>query len=612
MSQRPLAVGRELVLLLVVAAVLHAVVLCLVFPGYYRPLWPNHSDFYIAPALAHSGFGIADYVRFPRPVAMLFFGAIGMLGINGTMLLLVTLAVLNLVLIASLVRRALGLELSLAFVLAFAGYSLLVFAHPYFYRFATYDAVSQLSLLLLLLAAACWMRAWSGQRSFPWEGLAFVLCLLAFLAKETYGPSALVVAAAAGVGEWLRRRYKAFMPLASALIALVSGLALNRLNGSPFTGAANAPDSPYRIDLSSASLIGQYLQYASDGLNGLTIAALVGAIMIVLASKDIRIRWAVVVLPVAGVLAWLPNSALPNHHDAGYSWGAAGLLFIPFLLLPLTAQAAGRRWLAFAGVALAFVGFLVNGPGPGSQWVLEQEARQRRLLQDIERLVVGLPQGGSDQRILVTGIDFPYSPFDHGLALRSIGPVERVHFDVVRYVASGPGVAALPQLNALPSGVRFVAPDEADPASYAQVWAFRSNGSLVRRALPADYEALSRSRPEAPSANPLIYPSLLDVFKPGGPLGPQEQGYRLLSCGVALLVYENLNAAQSCLERSVALIPDNPYPAYYLGQLNEKQRRFVDARRWYERAVETDDRKAPNPAFHQAVKRVVGAVSITE
>ena len=76
-------------LLVGLALLIHGLVLYFVFPGYYSPLWPNHSDFYIPVALAQSNLAFTDYLRFPRPMGFIFSGLIGHLGTRGAMLVVI-------------------------------------------------------------------------------------------------------------------------------------------------------------------------------------------------------------------------------------------------------------------------------------------------------------------------------------------------------------------------------------------------------------------------------------------------------------------------------------------------------------------------------------------
>jgi len=68
-----------------IALVIHAVALKFIFPGYYSPLYPHHSDFYISVAMAHSpnDFFQYGYLGYSRPLGMFLLKFIGLPGVHG-------------------------------------------------------------------------------------------------------------------------------------------------------------------------------------------------------------------------------------------------------------------------------------------------------------------------------------------------------------------------------------------------------------------------------------------------------------------------------------------------------------------------------------------------
>src|SRR5215213_344776 len=80
-----------------IALIVHAFVLKFFFPGYYSPLYPHHSDFYISIALAHSpnDFFQYSYLGYSRPLGMFFMKLIGFLGLHGAILFTVINVALN-------------------------------------------------------------------------------------------------------------------------------------------------------------------------------------------------------------------------------------------------------------------------------------------------------------------------------------------------------------------------------------------------------------------------------------------------------------------------------------------------------------------------------------
>jgi tetratricopeptide (TPR) repeat protein len=600
---------KEIALLIGLAMVIYGLVLRFIFPGYFNPAWPNHSDYYISAALAHSVSGFGDIIFEPRPVGFAFFKATGYLGIRGGIFAVIAVVLLNCVVTAALFRRVALIEMGWRFLLGFIAYVFLVFAHPYFHVFSTYDAFSQISYLLLIAAAWCLFQ----HNTVPRLGLivaATVLALLAFLAKETYGLSALILAAAWFLAKRQDGALRAAIPTISISAMLGSSLLINAMNGSPFTGGAKIGGSPYEIVLAPVRLLTEWSRYAAETFNAAStglLLLLAFSTFILLRLTGIR-RWLALLLPVAGALAWLPNACLPNHYMSGYSWNGAYLLYAPLLfVVPLWQAGRLFRFCSVVIIALALGSpLLFDRAYKSNAWVLEQESRQRNLLQALGNITATLPNGGGVGRILITGINFTFSPFDHVMSMRSFPHMENIQLDVLAYAHR----TAAPDLWGDPRdpSVRFIPPSEVVLSHYNHVWAFRSDGTLAKNVSePGRFTSYSNAELGFSAAELLIYPNLFGIFGDPSvqyfgrkPLG----GYQYLECGGALLVYENLSGAEKCLTQSVRLIPDNPYPYFYLGQIHEKRGLFELAIASYEKAVAADNPKSPNPAFKNALERV--------
>lgn len=147
--------------------------------------------------------------------------------------------------------------------------------------------------------------------------------------------------------------------------------------------------------------------------------------------------------------------------------------------------------------------------------------------------------------------------------------------------------------------------DPADVKNYKfdQAWLIRDDGSLIMRILkPASENSWSEGGVNQSDA--LIYPALEDIFGPNkrpgsGPLN----GYGYLACGTKLLDYNALGLAQKCLTSAASLLPDNPYPFYFLGISLEKQGNTSQALNAYRRAVALQA-NSPNPVFEAALKKL--------
>lgn len=597
--------------LALVALAVHALVLRFVFPGYYDPLWPHHSDFYFAANFAQSGLTPLELLRWPRPIGMVFLQASGLLGIRGSIAVTIAVFALNCALTAVVLRRWLGDPFDGRFLAAYAAYVFMVAAHAHFYAIYTHDMLSQVSYCLLVGAAHFLLRYLEDGR-LRFAATCGALALAGFLAKETYALPAVAVASALALG---RRRQAAGRRALAGLALLVAAFALallvNKLNGSPFTTGADHPGAPYRIDLGFASVLNELRRYAAESFNAASLGSvfLTAALLAALdGGRNARTRIALV-LPCAGVLAWVGNAALPNHYLAGYSWNGMYLVHAPLLALA-PHLGRGPRALAVAGLvaAAAVAAPILHGPAyRANGWYLEQEARQRALLQTLSRLGSQLPPEADGSRILVTGIDFPFSPFQSGLSLRSLPNLGSAHFDVLRYPLAPPPPAAQQVVPTAPN-VRLVAAASVDLSGYDYIWVFRSDGTLAASLRGREVHLAAAAGAPFSALELIAHPRLLELAS-AARAGPQVYGTKALECGADFLARNELDKAQWCLRAAVERLPANPYPYFYLGALEEKRGDLAAARDLFERAVQLDDPSGPNAYFREALARARAASS---
>jgi tetratricopeptide (TPR) repeat protein len=131
----------------------------------------------------------------------------------------------------------------------------------------------------------------------------------------------------------------------------------------------------------------------------------------------------------------------------------------------------------------------------------------------------------------------------------------------------------------------------------------RSDGTLIKR--------ITDSAPQVrwsdggfTQVDTLKYPELADSLGPDkrGTLGKPD-GYRYLDCGIKLLEYKEPELAEKCLKMASSLVPENPYPHYYLGVSLERQNKIEEAKNAYGVAVKTQA-QSPNPIFEDALGKL--------
>lgn len=578
---------------------MHALVLRFVFPGYYDPLWPHHSDYYIGAALAHSADGFRSIFGYPRPVGFAIYWALGHLATRGVIFATLFIVASNFALIVVILRRMCDIRLSLAAGCAAAIFAYLLVSHPYQYEISTWDAFAQFSVFFLLIATLSFLRG------APWW-VGFLFAVLAFLNKETFAISAMFLA---GVWFLLRFRttfWKAITPLLVVGAAFVLTFLISRITGSIFVAGANYPGSPYEIVLRPQSVFAEWARYAAAGVNGLgwAVILLTAVTACVMTGPRSPIALSSIALPIAGALAWLPNSVLPNHYVAAYSWSAAYLLYSPVILLAaiVTRGILAKLFALVVAAAALSTPVLFGTAYAREDWILQNQSRQKRLMETLGNLIQQLPD--RDSAILVSGFNFPFSPFDHWRAILSMHPPAGAKFYVVTYRTGPEGISPTRKLDASDGTVTRIAPDVVGKMHFDQAWLFNSNGELIQNTI--DPSTVKRWTGEGFDGNDLLaYPELSNDF---GPRAVDRElnkapGYRYLACGNAFLSYENPKRAEACLQISTRMISDNPYPYFFLGTALEQQGKMADARAAYERAVALEG-NSPNPAFRNALAKL--------
>lgn len=601
------------------AFIIHALVLYFVFPRYYDPLWPNHDDFYVPMSLAHSSLSAWSYLWFPRPVGQLFFFTIGHLSLHGSIFVVLLLIMLNCTLASEIIRCTAKLPANFSYLASYSLYLFLLFSQPHFYEFAIHDAFAQLSFFLLTSSALLFLEFHKTGKT-ALLAISLVIAIAGFLAKETYGLTLVFLGFSWLIFHRREGLLRASLPLALTSIALAFALAFNFLQKSPFTSGASGSNNPYHLVVSPASVATEWLRYARDGLNALSISSLTICLCSSLIFLPKKIRWLSVILPLSAILAWVPNALLPNHHYSGYSWSGAYLLFSPALFI----SALVRRGWKPAACGLAAIITALTSPllfaraYKDNDWSILQESNQRNLLKSLATLDAGLIEKPNINKVLVTGINFPFSPFGQSRAIRMFPHMRKIKFTVVSYSdelrAPAKERARFVATDAAirPSGVsqastdelvRFIEPGAVQVSDYQAIWAFEPDGKLASSTIdPANIPAIFHGSVGLDPSRLIIYPKLLDVF--GDEKQSKPDGYTYLKCGVVLLSYGDTPDAETCLKFSTDAIPSNPYPFFYLGEAQAKQGKDCIALQSFRRAVTLDDPKAPNPYFKSALETV--------
>ncbi len=463
------------------AIIIHAIVLKFVFPGYYSPFYPQHSDFYVPAAFANSNEPIASFkglLAWPRPVLMIYLKLSGYFGIKGSIASTILVICSNCALTTLLIKRIFKIPVNWQLIVSFILYCFLLFSQSYFYIFSTQDAGAQLSFLFLLLGAHCYYSTYA-RSVIVSNALLFCFCLLAFLSKETYGLAMLLFTALWFIYYRKTSLLQSMLPFTIVTISLIIAVAVNILLKSAFIDPNASAQSAYHISLSPLVIFQEWFRYAREALNiaNIIIIILLGYLLIKarLNNKyEITLVFAGCIL--AAAVSWLPNAILPNHHYKGYSFNGAYLFYLPLLLLPMVWFLPNLKKAAIAIAILCLISPLLNiskYKDGDNQWVLIQEDTQRNLLKDLGQLIKTLVPSPQPQKILIQGIKFPFHPFAFPESLRVFPNAKYATFDIINFNPSSSN-------NKRTDLVQFIAPADSNMVRYDQKWVFDDMGKLIK------------------------------------------------------------------------------------------------------------------------------------
>ncbi|KAB8054804.1 acyltransferase family protein [Janthinobacterium rivuli] len=561
----------ELFFMLVAGALIHAIALLYVYPGYYSPLLPNHTDYYMAAAMFQSPMWGFSYIGWPRPFGFMLFNASGIFGITASIAIVVFVVLLNFALTAMLFRRIFKIQMGWRYLVAYCLYVYFAYSHPYFYQFYTHDALSQFAYLVLLFGAWYWYRnaATLDRKN---SAVIGITALLAFLCKENFGVAVCLLAV--GIA-WFEPRAR----LAALLvcIALILALGYNALIGSQFMGGAS---SSYNVVVSPASIWREWRTYMREafGAVGGGIFLLSIFFMIFYGKVNPLARKVAILLFGAVAVLLLPNSLLPDHHYSGYSWAVSYFALLPLIYifsLKVNWQVAGQIAL---GMAVLYVPMSLKKEYGRSDWVVSQEHIQRDLLTGLREYAIADYRPG--RKILVTGLVFPFSPFEQPLSLQSKPYWRDTYYDVMRY--------AKKPMDVHDSRVKFIIDPPADLSAYSEVWTFSKDGKALGKFKEEDInKRLSViDVKDVQKEIFLIYPQLLSIIQARSKDEPN--GVVQLKIGEALLEYGNFLEAEKILKLATASVPENPYPSFFLGNALVGQKKYAEAIMYFDRAISLD------------------------
>jgi len=478
----------QVAFLTVLAVLIHAIVLKFIYPGYYSPLYPHHSDFYIPAALANSPkeFFQYNYLGYARPLGIFSLKIIGLLGIHGSIVFTIINVAVNCSLSATLFRVLLNVKFNGQFIIIFLLYTFILFSHPYFYTFYSQDVLSHLSYLFLLTGFYIYIK-YRIRYEILATGLLFCFSTIGFLCKETYGLTFTAITFIGFVYTKREHGSRIIAPFIIIILSLSLALSFNLLIKSVFIDFKNnATTSPYYISLNPISIASELYRYSKEALNYInaSIIILIGIGLYLYNKTNFYLYFTCI---LTAILSWVPNSLIPNHHIGGYSFNGTYILYLPlFFIIPFWNQKKN-----FWTILMPLFGAILISPlldqkeYNQNKWILEQENTQRNILQSLDTLMPALkPEtSGNKRNILLTGLTMPFYPFHHPLSLKDYPNSNFANFDIVNYtkdenIYNSTSIKLLP-ISAIP------------PISkYSSIWLFTNDGKfigeIIINSLPSD------------------------------------------------------------------------------------------------------------------------------
>lgn len=390
------------------AVLAYLVSLQFIFPGYIALPVPFHNDMYWALEFVAKDWNFAFFLHWPRPVFYETLLLAGHFGLEGSLVFLTAIVLFDLALaVAELERFVLKERVPLW--IAFLTF-LLAMAGPGFFGQPGFDVGFHLALLFGLLGIWAW-EARGRFESISWLVAAICFCL-STLANESFAPALVLYGVVCAVRE---RRFPASAAAALALPVLALGVSFadGQLTHSPFVTLHAPPTSPYRVDLTFASLLHCAGYYVSGLLNPafLALAIVCGAGL-----------WRSGRLPIglgitcAALALYTPYVVLPNHLTDIYQWTPMPLLMLVVPLAWSAARTHARLPVLNTVLALAVVGsiaFLTTQYAGDKSWYRTSLATNRAT---IAALREHSKQIGGARRVLVEGVAFVMNPWEQNAA----------------------------------------------------------------------------------------------------------------------------------------------------------------------------------------------------
>ena len=561
------------------------------FPGYFDPLYPLHSDIYLSPGLSIRNPSSWAYLDWPRPIGYFTADLLGRLGLQGFIASLILITLVNATLTVELVRRITNRGVPALLILL---YCFLLYSHPQFYLNYIHDTLATVSYLYLIVG----MLSWYAFRSRPLRRY-LVICVVTFVllafTKETY----FVSAGCFWLGQVLLCQGTLRRTAAYLLVGLValegSGLYVNLNSTEPFIQLENESSNPYYMNFAPSSLLQVFGYYAARLFTPTLAVAVLAALALLWRRKELLLTAGS--LAAAGLCALAPLTPLPQHLDYQYAWTSAVLLLCPLLFLAACIRPGWNRsnrsaWaLAVSLVVIAPLTVATNQNAYSeNRWVLAQEQINRNIIAAYPRLKSLAP---SEKNILVTGLKTPVHPFyERHYVEKEFGPGREWTVTVPRG-----------RVEVQERIVTLAHPGNISVSGFDRAFGFDEEGNLAAEWSRDELSAISSPDEAVISDADLVLHAALKPIR-NALTENSNDWHKQLAAGIIFWEWGQLEKAEAHLEAAARSNGfENPYPLFFLGQVNEWRGNYEKARGYYEQAIEREAH-SPNPSFREALTQL--------
>ncbi len=571
-----------------------------IFPGYFNPLIPFHSDFYMFyPASPHETLN--SLFMSPRFVGIFVRDIVGMFGMKSTIIFLITLNSINIALTILLAKAVTKMKLYWPAIIL---YLFLIFSHPGFYIKYSYDFFDALAYFFTVLT----MYLWYKNGEMIENKYLLILVLVTFLglfSKETYFVPLLIFWCYQCFFINKKQKQSAFVMLGATVIIFILSILHSHFVNSAWVNIGSSRIDSYFIDAQPSSIIETYLYYLKMWGN----FGIIGMVAIVAVVSIVSKRYfkEVLLFLIIGLSTYVPYSLLPNHKFACYFWLAVPLsysviLFINPDMIRLTAKkindSSGKLYkgaLAFFVLLIIFFGIIAFKQfndaynDAGLQWTLLQESINQNMLANFPYIKNNI---SPSDKVLLTGLTFPFHPFAYPNYVDSyFGDSQNMKWTVAVYDDANKDKNI--------GSIEFVNVKKIDISKYEKIFVFDSNGKLIKMTAGGKVD-LSVSDQGVISQNDVILYPELNNYTGVSLKNDDWNSYMLVG---NILANIDPSRGEYFLNKSIQFSKEtNPYPYYFMGKLMEKLHRNEDALYNYSKAVELDSEKTIK--FTAAVKRV--------